>query len=129
MFTIDDLKKAHSKVKSGADFPAYIKELKQMGVTRYETFVSDGRVNFQGANGYVASAMPKYPALEVAGTTNLSKFKTDLKSHQQGETDYKKFMDDCASSGVERWVVDLQAMTCTYYDRNSREVLVERIPG
>lgn len=41
MFTIEQIKAAHSKVKSGADFPSYIREIKQLGVTGYEVSVSD----------------------------------------------------------------------------------------
>lgn len=36
MFTAEQIKTAHRKVKSGADFPAYIKEIKVLGVTHYE---------------------------------------------------------------------------------------------
>lgn len=32
MVTIAQIQAAHSKVKSGKDFPAYIKEIKQLGV-------------------------------------------------------------------------------------------------
>lgn len=34
MFTLDQIKAAHNKVKSGADFPAYIQDL----ILRLETF-------------------------------------------------------------------------------------------
>lgn len=33
MFTIEQIKTAHSQVKSGADFPAYIQEIKKLGDT------------------------------------------------------------------------------------------------
>ncbi|MGB4398918.1 MAG: DUF1398 family protein [Daejeonella sp.] len=36
MFTAEQIKAAHSKVKSGADFPAYIQDIKALGVTGYE---------------------------------------------------------------------------------------------
>ena len=36
MFTVEQIKAAHSKVQSGADFPAYIREIKELGVTHYE---------------------------------------------------------------------------------------------
>ena len=37
MFTVNQIKEAHSKVKSGADFPAYIQDIKKLGVySRYE---------------------------------------------------------------------------------------------
>ena len=46
MFTQEQISSSHSKVKSGAGFPAYINELKQLGVTHYETFVADGHTDF-----------------------------------------------------------------------------------
>lgn len=52
MFTVEQIKAAHGKVKSGADFPAYIQEIKAMGVTHYEAYVADGHVDYHGANGH-----------------------------------------------------------------------------
>ena len=50
MFTIEDIKAAHAKVKSGADFPNYVKELIDLGVSGYSTLVSDGNTEFRGSN-------------------------------------------------------------------------------
>ena len=50
MFTIEQIKTAHAKVKSGADFPAYIREIKQLGVAAYETWVTDGHTEYKGQN-------------------------------------------------------------------------------
>jgi uncharacterized protein YbcV (DUF1398 family) len=76
MFTLEQIKQAHSKVKSGADFPKYIQEIKILG----------------------------------------------------GETDYFEFCRDCAATGVEKWVVNLDEMTCIYYNLAGNNVLMERIP-
>jgi len=46
MFTIEQIKDAHAKVKSGADFPAYVQEVIRLGVTRYETYVADGQTHY-----------------------------------------------------------------------------------
>lgn len=46
MFTVEQIKAAHSKVKSGADFPSYIQEIKALGVTANETYVEDGHFNY-----------------------------------------------------------------------------------
>ncbi|MGH2648681.1 MAG: DUF1398 family protein [Ginsengibacter sp.] len=43
MFTAEQIKTAHSKVKSGADFPKYIQDIKRLGVTSFETWVIEGR--------------------------------------------------------------------------------------
>ena len=48
MFTLQAIKDAHSKVKSGADFPTYIQELKVLGITKYDTYVRDGHAVYFG---------------------------------------------------------------------------------
>jgi uncharacterized protein YbcV (DUF1398 family) len=128
MFTVDQIKSAHSKVKSGADFPAYIKEIKQLGVTFYVTFVSDGHTEYSGANNYKATSPTKYPEMTIAETANTEQFKIDLKEHQQGKTDFLTFIAMCAAFGVEKWAVSMDQMTCTYYDKAGNEILVEKIP-
>ncbi len=128
MFTLDQIKEAHSKVKSGADFPAYIQEIKQLGVRSYETFVNDGHANFYGENAFRISSLAKYPALGVSDRSNAEQFILDLKAHQQGKTDFLTFCKDCANSGIEKWEVDLSKMNCTYFDQAGNEMLVELVP-
>ncbi len=41
MFTIEEIEFAHAKIKSGADFPNYIQDIKKIGVVAFETWVSD----------------------------------------------------------------------------------------
>ena len=105
MFTVEQIKEAHSKVKSGADFPVYIQDLKKFGVTYYETFVSDGHTDYFGENDFKTSSEPKYEWLEIAENSEAEVFKNDLKAHQQGKTDYFTFCKDSAKSGVEKWAV------------------------
>lgn len=128
MFTLDQIKAAHSKVKSGADFPAYIRDLKLLGVAGYETFVRDGHTDYRGTDKYQISSPGRYADLSISSIPTPEQFKSDLKAHQQGKTDYPTFCSDCARSGIEKWVVDLTKMTCTYLDSFGNEMLVERIP-
>lgn len=128
MFTIDQILSAHSKVKSGADFPAYIQELIKLGVVSYETFVTDGHTDFYGSENFKTSTNAKYGPLVISDKTNMTEFKSDLKSHQQGKTNYPTFCEDCAKSGVYKWVVYMSKMTCSYLDKNDKLILVENIP-
>lgn len=128
MFTAEQIKTAHGKVKSGADFPAYIREIKALGVTHYESYVADGHTDLHGLNGHLAKLPAKYDPLFIAGSANPEQFKTDLKAHQEGKTDYLTFIRMCATSGIERWQVRVDKMTCTYYDNSGNEILVEEIP-
>jgi len=128
MFTVEQIKAAHSKVKSGADFPKYIQELIALGVTKYEAYVADGHTDYYGKADYKTSSPPKYAQLVIANHGNVERFKADLNAHQQGKTNYPTFCSDAARSGVEKWVVNMDKMTCTYFDKAANEMLVETIP-
>lgn len=129
MFTIEQIKAAHSKVKSGADFPNYVQELIQLGVVYYETFVSDGHTEYSGNNDFKISSDEKYKPFEIAETSNILPFQKELKDHQQGKTDYLTFCEMCAKYGVYKWVVCMEKITCAYYDKAENEMLVEIIPN
>ncbi|WP_221392848.1 DUF1398 domain-containing protein [Dyadobacter sp. NIV53] len=128
MFTVEQIKAVHSKVKSGADFPAYIQDIKKLGVTFYETFVTDGHTDYYGANDYKTSSVARYETLTIPQVSNVEQFKTDILAHQQGKTDYLTFCSDCAKSGIEKWSVCMDKMTCTYYDKAGCKILIEQIP-
>ena len=128
MFTLNELKVAHSKVKSGADYPAYVKEIIKQGVTEYETYVKDGKTVYFGVNNYHIESGPKYEPLVVNSTSDTEAFKKDLKSHQEGKTDYITFCAEAAHAGVEKWVVNTDHMSCTYLDKNGNVIVVESIP-
>lgn len=128
MFTIEQIKAAHSKVKSGADFPSYVKEMKSLGILFYEHFVSDGHIQYHGLNNFTLLADAKWALAEVAKTGNNESLKNSLLIHQQGQTDYLTFCKQAAEAGVEKWIVDMQNMTCTYFDTLDNKMLVEEIP-
>lgn len=129
MFTMEDIKAAHSRVKSGADFPRYIQDLRQLGVHAYETFVSDGHALYIGEADHRLLSEALYAPLEVLAVYQKAEFPAALLLHQHGGTDYLQFCKDCAVNGVYSWVTDLKALTCTYYDTEKKGVLIERIPS
>ncbi len=124
MFTLTQIQEAHKKVKTGADFPQYARDLTDIGVTGYDTFVSDGHAEYFG-NPTVLTSAPKYAPLEVTKVTNKDHFIERPRLHQRGGSDYMTFCQDCASSGVEKWTLDMVAHTCTYYDQKGNVLIVE----
>jgi Phage envelope protein len=128
MFTVEQIQTAHLKVKSGADFPSYIKEIKALGVVAYDAYVSDGHIDYRGANGYLVQEPAKYEPLVISESVDYKIFKTELKAHQQGKTDYSTFIRMCSDTGIEKWKISMDEMTCSYYDRTGNEILVEDIP-
>lgn len=128
-FTIEQIKAEHQKVKSGADFPKYIQGMKNLGVSKYTVYVADGNTQYVDTDDQTLTSGKKYDDLTVSENLNLDQFKTRLKLHQRGGTDYPTFCSDCAENGVEGWKMDLNAMTCTYFDKQENDILVEQIPG
>lgn len=129
MFTLDQISTAHAKVKSGGDFPRYIQDIKGLGVVRYETFVADGHAVYWAASGDSLKSAEKYAVLAVARNGDTDAFVRGLKAHQRGETDYRTFCKQAADAGIEKWVVNVKEMTCTYYTVKGEEVLREGIPS
>ena len=129
MFTLEQIEKAHSKVKSGADFPSYIQEIKGFGVFSFITWVKDSHTEYFSKNGFETKSLPKYEVLEINNSTNKENFINYLKTHQRGETDYFTFCKHCAETGIEKWIVNLEEMTCIYFDNSNNEILIENIPS
>jgi len=127
MFTIEQIKDAHSKVKSGADFPNYIQDLIILGVKGYDTFVNDGHVQYYGVNNYSVTADEKYDEIKIAESANKERFIEFLVMHQDGQTDYLTFCNHAGQCGISRWRVDIIEMTCTYFDLSDSEILIEKI--
>jgi uncharacterized protein YbcV (DUF1398 family) len=128
MFKVEQIKMAHSKVKSGADFPSYIRAIKALGVTHYEAYVTDGRIDYYGAHNYTVNVPAKYEPLVIAEIVESEPFKAELIAHQQGKTDFLTFIKMCATYGIKKWAISMDKMTCTYYDNAENEIWVEQIP-
>ena len=128
MFTIEQIKQAHDKVQTGADFPNYIKDLIQLGVRGYDTAVKDGEVSYFGKDDFSVSTADKYPAIKIAPTANKERFLEFLVIHQDGQTDYLTFCNDAANCGIASWRVDIIEMTCTYFDASGAAIVIEKIP-
>ncbi|MET3125226.1 uncharacterized protein YbcV (DUF1398 family) [Arcicella rosea] len=129
MFTINQIKEIHSKVKSGADFPQYIQNLIVLGLTSYEHYVYDGHTKYVGKDNFQIESEAKYASLAISEEGNVEKLKYALKIHQAGETDYFTFCKQSAEAGVEKWKVDMQEMTCIYYDKQDITMVIEKIPS
>lgn len=128
MFTLEQIEEAHRKVKSGADFPKYVQELKSLGVSHYDCFVANGQTKYYNSIGFEVVGGAKYPALKVNDVSSAEKLKQAITIHQQGKTDYLTFCMQSADAGVEKWTVDMMEMSVSYLDKGGDELVVELIP-
>jgi uncharacterized protein YbcV (DUF1398 family) len=129
MFTLQQMKAAHAKVKSGADFPAYVQEIKKIGLLHYDYFVKDGRTVYHGANGFKVSGDPIYAEKTISVRPSSIAVQQIIAEHQQGKTNFLTFCQQVANAGVEKWTVDTEAMLCSYFDLAGNSMVAEPIPG
>lgn len=127
-FTLEQIHQAHAKVKSWADFPHFVKYIRELGVTKYDVYVVDGHTEYCGRDDLSISWPAQHPLYDIADVSDASVFADCLRAHQRGETDYLRFSQDAANAGVEKWIVDTDVMTCTYYDKEGKVILEEKIP-
>lgn len=128
MFTLDQIKAIHARVKSGADFPHYVQDLKQLGMRYYDFYVADGHHRYVGHDGFTLTSPPSTEPLPVAVRGSAAQLAQALTIHQKGQTDYPTFCRQAAEAGVEKWTVEMQQLTCTYYDPQGNVLLAEAIP-
>jgi uncharacterized protein YbcV (DUF1398 family) len=130
MFSIAEIKTAELKIKTGADFPQFVKEIKALGVKRNDVYVSNGLSVYFDSDDHSVQASPEgYLDLVINEESSKEKLEHALKIHQKGETDYFTFCKQAADAGVEKWVIDLNAMTCIYLDTEQNELVKEEIPN
>ncbi|MBB5395222.1 DUF1398 domain-containing protein [Mucilaginibacter sp. AK015] len=128
MFTLQQMKAAHAKVKTGADFPCYVQEIKALGLKRYTYSVTDGTTTYYGENGYQVPGPAIYEPKVINPVASPEKLRYFIEIHQQGQTDFLTLCGQVATAGVRQWVVDTERMLCLYEDADGREMVVEPIP-
>lgn len=129
MFTLQQIKAAHARVRTGADFPRYIQEIKQLGLLHYEFRVADGSFVYYGAIGHRVEREGSYGPLEIASHASPAALRETIARHQQGLSDFPTFCRQAAAAGVEKWVIDTQRMVCTYYSTDGTVMVEEAIPA
>jgi len=128
-FTIEQIHEASQKVNSGADFPRYVQDLKAIGVTHYDNFVSNGLTKYYGAQGFCVEGESKNQVLNINEKASVAGLKQAITIHQQGLTDYPAFCQQAADAGVDKWTTQMINMTVTYFDKQGHEMLIEPIPA
>jgi uncharacterized protein YbcV (DUF1398 family) len=128
MFTLQQLKAAHAKVKTGADFPRYIQEIKSLGLRSYEYLVQDGTTVYYGDDAHRVQSLPIYADKAINPDASAAALQHTIAIHQQGKTDFLTFCQQAAAAGVEKWVIDTERMVCTYLDKKGVVLVEEPIP-
>ncbi len=126
-FTIEQINEVHESLGSMKNFLLYVQALKQLGVERYESYLTDGHSQYFGSEGYNIESSPVHEKLTIAEKSNKENFLQHLSLHAQRKTNYIEMSRGLAESGIEKWVVNTSANTISYYDKEGSCILTEGI--
>lgn len=127
MFSLKDIEFLHSQIKSWADFPKYIKDLKNIWVVSYDFFVIDGKSKYFWKNNFFVEWEWIYEKLKINSEIKKDEFIKILQIHQSGWSDFMDFCMQSARCGIAKWIMNLEDLTCSYLDNIWNVVLVEKI--
>jgi uncharacterized protein YbcV (DUF1398 family) len=127
MFTLEQINDIHDRLGNADTLPQYLEALKNIGVDKYDSFITDGHSEYFGKGGHTIVSPPMHELLSIAETSNRETFLKHLDLHNQGKTSYLEMSRGLALSGIEKWTFDTNKKTIAYYDKGGNEILVERI--
>jgi uncharacterized protein YbcV (DUF1398 family) len=127
VFTVEQIEEIHGRLGGAETLSDYVQELAALGVERYDSFVSDGHSEYLGSDGHRVITDVVHDELTIAESSDRDQFLDHLRRHERGETSYLEMSTGLAETGVERWTVESQAMTMTFYNCSGDILLVEQI--
>jgi uncharacterized protein YbcV (DUF1398 family) len=125
MFTLEQINEIHDRVGNEDTLALYLQELREIGVDRCDSYITDGHSEYFGKDGYKLVSPPAHEKLVVAETSNRETFLQHMNLAEQGKTSYLEMSRGLADSGVGKWTFDTQEMTLTYFGKDGSAMLVE----
>ena len=127
MFTLDQIEDLHARLGSAKTLAEYVRALKVLGVERYDSYLADGHSEYFGQGGDRVVSPPVHEVFPIAESGQKEAFLEHLDRHERRETCYLEMSRGLAQSGIEKWTVNTDRMTMTFYDKVGTEMLVEQI--
>lgn len=127
MFTLEQINNIHDRLGNAETLAQYLEALKNIGVDKYDSFITDGHSEYFGKGGHQVVSPAVHEKLSIAEISNRESFLKHLDLHSEGKTNYLEMSKGLADTGIEKWTFDTNKMTIAYYDRDGNEILVEAI--
>lgn len=125
MFTLEQINDIHKKFGRADSLPDYLQALNAIGITTYDSFITDGHSEYFGSNGQMLIGPPVHERLTIADASDRDKFLEHLRLHEHGQTNYMEMSQGLADSGIEKWTFDTTNMTIKYYDKTGAKLLAQ----
>jgi uncharacterized protein YbcV (DUF1398 family) len=129
LFNLSEVKEIVDRAKrEGWAFQKTFQVLKDAGVTRYRTMISNQEATYVGPEGkYVASPMGNIKGQQVADSFNGRAVQEAIVRHQENQTSYDEFLAELARAGVEFYEVYTDTGAIHYTTGNPLEAFVQPV--
>ncbi len=127
-FSLVSIQEAH-KLYTGPDFPKLIKAFKSMDMITNIFDLETGKVTYVSRSGDTLVSTGIKMKFDTREAGKYEEAIIALQRNQRGESDFYSFCNEVAKAGIYKWVSDLDAMTCSYFDRMEQVVIIENIPS
>lgn len=128
MLTLTQIKESAEDIRTGADLPSFVQQLKEGGVIRIDIYVVDGMAAFFWRNGDAMQTSSAYPNIDINNDDCAMALLRSIQTHQKGLFDFRTFCYEAANAGVEKWVINLDDMEVNYFNSCGSIILQEEIP-
>jgi len=85
VFTIEQIEELHRRLGSAETLADYVRSLADIGVVRYDSYVSDGHSEYFGHDGHRVTSQPVHEQLSVAVDSDRTAFLDHLRHHERGD--------------------------------------------
>lgn len=111
-------------------FPKQFEALKKVGVTSYEVIPSTYDAVFYGDFGiwHTHQAADNVANVSIAVEFDQEAFLAVLTDRMQKNITYIEFLQGIAGAGIDRYVVDMNCRTVTYYGIDEEHFYVQNVP-
>src|SRR5215467_15657523 len=98
MFTLEQINNIHDRLGNAATLAQYLEALKNIGVDKCDSFITDGHSEYFGKGGHKVVSPAVHEELRVAETSNRERFLEHLNLHSQGKTSFTEMSRGLADS-------------------------------
>ncbi|MEI5992943.1 DUF1398 domain-containing protein [Candidatus Enterococcus mansonii] len=113
--------------KNAGGFSELIRELKKIGIEKYDYLVEAGVYRYYDEASYIEIQLNGKPKT-VAVKESSTEIKNAVLKAQAGDITFETFTELAGAAGVTYWRTDLLAMQVEYFGQSGEILLSEPIP-
>jgi uncharacterized protein YbcV (DUF1398 family) len=127
MFTLEQITEIHGRLGNRETLGGYLHALLVIGVETYDSYITDGRSEYFGADGQKLVGPAFHEAFAIAETCDKERFLQYMQQVGRGGVGYVEMSKALADNGVEKWSFDTGKLTITYLDKSGNVLLTEKV--